>query len=105
MHFPRTAISLAAALLAGSVHAQQEVEVQPQPGNQLERVEVRGQRPQETELRRRAPVAKQIYGREELDKYGDTQLSTCSSACPASTSPAVAGCACAASEGLSPSCW
>ncbi|HSW07514.1 TonB-dependent receptor plug domain-containing protein [Aquabacterium sp.] len=29
----------------------------------------------DTELRRREPVAKTIYGREELDKYGDTAVS------------------------------
>jgi outer membrane receptor for ferrienterochelin and colicins len=74
MRFQRHALSLAAALVAAPVFAQQEVETQAQPG-QLERVEVRGQRANDNEMRRRAPVAKQIYGREELDKYGDTQLS------------------------------
>jgi len=44
------------------------------PGTKLERVEIT-QRPQsDVDLRRRAPVAKQIYGREELDKYGDTSV-------------------------------
>ncbi|MCZ8236518.1 MAG: TonB-dependent receptor [Inhella sp.] len=56
--------------------AQQEVsddrQAQPQA---LDRVEVRGRQATETELRRRQPVAKQIYGRDDLDKYGDTQLS------------------------------
>ncbi len=75
MKLHRTTIAIAATLLAAQTHAQQEVEAQPQAGSQLERVEVRGQRANESELRRRAPVAKQIYGREELDKYGDTQLS------------------------------
>jgi len=78
MSFKLHAVAVAAALVATSIHAQQEVEnQQAQPGNQqqLERVEVRGQRANESEMRRRAPVAKQIYGREELDKYGDTQLS------------------------------
>ncbi|PTT78270.1 hypothetical protein DBR42_23895, partial [Pelomonas sp. HMWF004] len=60
------------------VLAQQEVDratpVTPGPGNQLERVEVR-RTLTETDLRRREPVAKQLYGREELDKFGDTQLS------------------------------
>lgn len=74
-----TPIALAAFALAGLAHAQQEVESQQaqpaQPGQALERVEVRGRRSDDNELRRRAPVAKQVYGREELDKYGDTQLS------------------------------
>lgn len=79
MHLKHHAVALAALVALGSALAQQELESQqssqPGPSNQLERVEVRGQRPAETELRRRAPVAKQIYGREDLDKYGDTQLS------------------------------
>lgn len=69
--------TLAAALaLALPAFAQQEVaeDRQAQPQS-LERVEVRGRQATETELRRRQPVAKQIYGRDDLDKYGDTQLS------------------------------
>ncbi len=58
--------------------AQQEVDrasTSPTPSNsQLERVSVTRQQT-DTDLRRREPVAKQLYGREELDKYGDTQLS------------------------------
>lgn len=78
MSYKFHAVALAAAFCAGSVQAQQEVDSQTaQPGTnqQLDRVEVRGQRSSDTEMRRRAPVAKQVYGREELDKYGDTQLS------------------------------
>lgn len=79
MRFKLHAVALAAAFCVASAQAQQEVDAQPasQPGNaqQLDRVEVRGVRSSDTEMRRRAPVAKQIYGREELDKYGDTQLS------------------------------
>jgi outer membrane receptor for ferrienterochelin and colicins len=75
MRFQRHALALAATLVVPSTFAQQEVERQPQSGSQFERVEVRGQRANENEMRRRAPVAKQLYGREELDKYGDTQLS------------------------------
>ncbi|MCE4554628.1 TonB-dependent receptor plug domain-containing protein [Roseateles cellulosilyticus] len=61
------------------VLAQQEVDraqpATPMPGNQqLERVSVTRQQT-ETDLRRREPVAKQLYGRDELDKYGDSQLS------------------------------
>ena len=43
-------------------------------GTKLERVEIT-QRPQsDTDLRRKAPIAKQIYGREEMDKFGDTNV-------------------------------
>ena len=46
----------------------------PKPGNRLERVEVTSRQQTDTDLRRKAPVAKQIYGREELDKYGDNNV-------------------------------
>jgi iron complex outermembrane receptor protein len=71
--------ALASLLLLSPVLvlAQQEVDraaTPPTPGNQLERVSVTRQQT-DTDLRRRQPVAKQLYGRDELDKYGDTQLS------------------------------
>jgi len=45
----------------------------PAPGAKLERVEI-STRQTDTELRRRASIAKQVYGREELDKFGDTNV-------------------------------
>lgn len=48
-------------------------EVGPAPGAKLERVEINARRT-DTELRRRASTAKQVYGREELDKFGDTNV-------------------------------
>jgi len=39
-----------------------------------QRVEIRGSEITDTEQRRRDPVAKQIFGREELDKYGDVSV-------------------------------
>ena len=45
----------------------------PAPGAKLDRVEISA-RQTDTELRRRASTAKQIYGREELDKFGDTNV-------------------------------
>ena len=42
--------------------------------SRLERVEINSRQQTDTDLRRRAPVAKQIYGRDELDKYGDTNV-------------------------------
>ncbi len=47
----------------------------PRPGARIERIEVTARPQSDTELRRRAPVAKQVYGREEIDKYGDTSVS------------------------------
>ncbi|RVU43848.1 TonB-dependent receptor plug domain-containing protein [Rubrivivax rivuli] len=46
----------------------------PRPGARIERVEITARPQTDTDLRRRAPVAKQIYGREEIDKYGDTSV-------------------------------
>ena len=48
---------------------------QQRPGARLDRVEITARPQTDTELRRRAPVAKQVYGREELDKFGDTNVS------------------------------
>ncbi len=45
----------------------------PAPGAKLDRVEI-STRQTDTELRRRASTAKQVYGREELDKFGDTNV-------------------------------
>ena len=44
------------------------------PGSKLERVEILGKQTTDNDLRRRAQIAKQVYGREELDKYGDTNV-------------------------------
>ena len=44
------------------------------PGTRLDRVEIRARPQSDTEMRRREPVAKQIYGREELDKFGDNSV-------------------------------
>lgn len=40
----------------------------------LDRVEITGGRPSDNDLRRKASVSKQVYGREELDRYGDTNV-------------------------------
>ena len=62
-------MSLAAGLAIGVAwplsalgQAAQQVEISAQPSN-------------ETEQRRRDPVARTVYGRDELDKYGDTSVS------------------------------
>ena len=46
---------------------------QKAPGSKLERVEIMGKQG-DNDLRRRAQIAKQVYGREELDKYGDNNV-------------------------------
>ncbi len=63
------------ALASAAAHAQDTGAGQPEPsGNQpssVQRVEIAA-RQSATDLRRAASVAKQIYGRDELDRYGDT---------------------------------
>lgn len=74
----RLAQAAALALLAGPLAAQaqdagpgtQTETTGPQPSS-VQRVEIAA-RQGSTELRRAASVAKQIYGREELDRFGDT---------------------------------
>ena len=57
-----------------TVQAQETgAEAGPSAGAKLERVEITA-RQTDTELRRRASTAKQVYGREELDKFGDTNV-------------------------------
>jgi iron complex outermembrane receptor protein len=64
-------------LTASSVVAQEMPsgmgDASPRPSSRIERIEV-GARQGGTELRRAAMVAKQIYGREELDKYADSNV-------------------------------
>ena len=55
-----------------SVGGQSETTTAPQT-SVIQRVEIVG-RQGSTELRRAASVAKQIYGREELDRFGDTNV-------------------------------
>lgn len=46
----------------------------PQQGSKLERVELSSRQQSDTDLRRKSQVAKQIFGREEMDKYGDVNV-------------------------------
>jgi len=67
-------LSLCAPMFAMAQDAAVGVQTEPGTGNQpsvIQRVEIVA-RQGSTELRRAASVAKQIYGREELDRYGDT---------------------------------
>jgi outer membrane receptor for ferrienterochelin and colicins len=60
------ALGLALFGAAAAAHGSEEA---PQ------RVEIEAAAPDDTERRRRDPVAKSLVGREELDKYGDTAVS------------------------------
>ena len=61
---------LAGLLLWGAGVAAQAQDTDTTP----QRVEVQAAAADDTDRRRREPVAKTIVGREELDKYGDTAL-------------------------------
>ncbi len=75
-HRPTVAACL--TLLAGAAAAQDVPgapgDPAPRPGARIERIEITARPQSDTELRRRAPVARQVYGREEIDKYGDTSV-------------------------------
>jgi iron complex outermembrane receptor protein len=79
IHLKHSAIALACALTSAAGVAQ-EAPVglgdgpTRTPGSRLDRVDVIAKQPGDTDLRRRAKVAKQVYGREEMDKYGDTNV-------------------------------
>ena len=64
----RAAVLLACGLAAGAPRAPQAQTAEPQ------RVEITASEETDTDKRRREPVAKQIYGREELDRYGDVSV-------------------------------
>lgn len=76
-------LPLAAALTLALLHhaAAQDMPVGADPNgrsaydNKLYRVEVKGRPQSDLDLRRNAAVARQTYGREELDKYGDNTVS------------------------------
>ncbi len=68
-------ISFAPLLVTTQVFAQEIPAIGDQaPRPATQRVEVGARQLNGTELRRNAMVAKQLYGRDELDKYGDTNV-------------------------------
>ena len=74
-----TAIALACASLLSTAFGQEAPTGAPEapgrtPGSRLDRVDVVAKQPSDNDLRRRSKVAKQVYGREEMDKYGDTNV-------------------------------
>ena len=74
---PRLSVGMLSFCVCLSAAQAQEAGANPEsgpaPGAKLDRVEISA-RQTDTELRRRASAAKQIYGREELDKFGDTNV-------------------------------
>ncbi|MDM4767457.1 TonB-dependent receptor [Pelomonas sp. SE-A7] len=73
-----TIAAACALMLSGAAMAQEGPQGpgdgQPRAGAKLERVEISARPQSDTDLRRKSQVAKQIYGREELDKFGDTNV-------------------------------
>ncbi|HEY4079612.1 MAG TPA: TonB-dependent receptor [Burkholderiaceae bacterium] len=72
----KTLVALAVAALVQSALAQEgpPTDAAPRPAAKLDRVEINSRPQSDSDLRRKSHVAKQIYGREELDKYGDTNV-------------------------------
>ena len=75
----RLLVALLLASLQGRAQAQDitgglGAPAAPQPGTRLERVDISARQQSDTDLRRKAAVAKQVYGREEMDRYGDTNV-------------------------------
>ena len=64
--------ALTLTLLAAPANAQTAPAAPTEPAPQ--RVEIKAPELSDTEQRRREPVAKSVYGREELDKYGDVSV-------------------------------
>jgi outer membrane receptor for ferrienterochelin and colicins len=65
------ASTAAGPLMAQETNGAAEAAPQRAPGSKLERVEIVGRQTGDNDLRRRSQIAKQIYGREEMDKHGD----------------------------------
>jgi iron complex outermembrane receptor protein len=63
---------LAAAL--GLASATCTATAQTPPPAEPQRIEIQGAAQSDTDVRRRDPVARTVYGREELDKYGDISV-------------------------------
>lgn len=72
----KTLVALAVAALVQSAMAQEgpPADAAPRPAAKLDRVEINSRPQSDSDLRRKSQVAKQIYGREELDKFGDTNV-------------------------------
>ncbi len=75
----KTCMALACVTLLSTAIAQEAPTGAPEapgrtPGSRLDRVDIIAKTPSDNDLRRRAKVAKQVYGREEMDKYGDTNV-------------------------------
>ena len=72
-----TAAILAALSLSRWASAQAEpaqIPAEPKPATSLGKVIVSGQKLSDTDLRRNSTAAKMVFGREELDRYGDSSL-------------------------------
>lgn len=74
----RAALAIGSMLLAASAAVAQTSPTTSSSASssapEVQRVEIKAPELSDTEQRRREPVAKSIYGREELDKYGDVSV-------------------------------
>ena len=83
-------VAFLGALLAGPLRAQTPQPAEP-AASAPQRVDVTGNRPGETEQRRRATAAKIVIGREEIDRFGDSTTSEVLKRLPGITMPGPGG--------------
>jgi len=76
MHKTKITALATAAFVASLAHAQEgpPSDGGARPSVKLDRVEVQSKPQSDIDMRRKSQVAKQIYGREEIDKFGDTNV-------------------------------
>lgn len=84
----KTAIPLALAA-AAAAHAQTPPAPPPEPPKQ--QIEITGGREADTEQRRQSTAAKIVIGRDEIDKYGDSNLGEVLRRLPGVTTPGAPG--------------
>jgi outer membrane receptor for ferrienterochelin and colicins len=72
---PRIEVAALVLAAAGQMPSLPVRAQEPSDDQEAQRVEIRARPPDEEEIRRRDPVATTVYGRAELDRYGDTRLS------------------------------
>ncbi len=97
---PRLAVAVTLVALAASPHAQTGAPVPVAPSAQaaasapeagVQRVDVTGNRPGESEQRRQATAAKIVIGRDEIERFGDSTTSEVLKRLPGITMPGPGG--------------
>lgn len=86
----KTTLPLALAA-AAAAHAQAPATPPPPPTAPAQQIEITGGRDNDTDQRRQATASKIVIGREEIDKYGDSNLGEVLRRLPGVTTPGAPG--------------